>query len=166
VTGALERANAFASWELHHSVFEPDAMSLRDIYVLDTKLEDWRPMLELVLGRYPGARITRAPDGELVDVPIPDDLNSLFDSGYTTCLQFAIAELELFCNFFGPAEIELWFAWKPATEASLRPLLAFLIELGDATGREVIVTPENCQQAPYFRYEPTGQRLTYYPATV
>jgi hypothetical protein len=151
-----------ASWELHQSVFELDG-TLRDIYVEDTTLEDWKTVLEHILGGYPGARLLRWRDGESVEVPIPIDLESLFDGDDRWLLMFTIAELEVDCHFFLVHEIELSFAPEPATEASLRPLLAFIVAIGDAIGRDVIVTPENGPHAPYFRYRPTDQRLTWYP---
>lgn len=52
-----------------------------------------------------------------------------------TLLMFTIAELELVCHSFSADEIELSFKPEPATEVSLRPLLAFIV---------AIVTPENC----------------------
>jgi hypothetical protein len=158
-----QSVDEFASWELHKSVFEPDCGTLRDIYVKDTKLQDWKTALELILGGYPGAQLLRFRDGESSEAPIPSDLDSLFHGDDGWSLLFTIAELELFCHFFDPSEIEFSFPPKRATETSLRPLLAFIVAIGDAIGRDVIVTPENGQQAPYFRYEAAGQRLVWNP---
>jgi len=164
MSSARERADAFASWAEHHRVFERDSGMLRDVYVRGPTLADWKAMLELVLQNYPAARLTRSLGDASVDVPIPDDLATLFEPFEQRAhLSVPLAELELVCYFFAAEEIELSFAPEPATETSLRPLLAFLIELGDALGREVLLTAENLPAAVYFRYEPAEQRLTWYP---
>ena len=71
--GAL--VDEFVSWKLHKGVFDSDHGTLRDIYVHDMKLEDWKTLLDFILDRYPGAQLQCWRDGESMAVPRPINLD-------------------------------------------------------------------------------------------
>jgi hypothetical protein len=135
-------------WKIQSGDFERDG-SLRDIYVQSTTLDDWKALLGLLPKRNYPARLLRSG----VAVAVPADVRSLFDGADRPLLTFLIANIELDCHFFTPGEIELSFAPDGMTEATLRALLAFMIDIGEATGKAVLMTPENAPETPIFTYE-------------
>lgn len=93
-----------------------------------------------------------------VAMPMPSACEALFGDPLTKddcfSMSFTVGDLVLDCHFFDPAEIEFSFWPDEVTEGSLRDLLAFLIDVGDAAGKPAILTHENGPQAPIFRYDP------------
>ena len=96
-----------------------------------------------------------------VDVGMPDNFDSLFTSEELYGMSFTTAGVAMECHFFTPEEIELSFDPEDVTEESLQGLLAFMIELGNATNKAVIMTPENYRESPIFRYAPNEPQLRW-----
>src|SRR5262245_25587886 len=111
--------------------------SLRDIYVLDTTLDDWHTFLDLVAGKLMD---------EGVEVARPDDVATLFEVKHL--LVFYVGRIFFSCHFFARDEIEMSFGPEDIDEQSLPELLAFVSELAAALRKTVIVTPENCPEQP------------------
>ena len=66
--------------------------------------------------------------------------------------------MQLACHFFTADEIE--FDFVPAIgEPELRAILNLMADLGDLTGKVVVLTPENMREAPIFRYESSQRRM-------
>ena len=77
-------------------------------------------------------------------------------------LTFMAGDVVVDCHFFRPSDIEFSFAPGEVTEQGLRALLVFMVELGDALKKRVIMTPENRPQYPIFGYDSHGQELVWF----
>lgn len=121
--------------------------SLRDLYVQDTSLEDWRRVLDHVLSGAYDAVLFR--DGQ--PMAPPPDVVTLFDED-GVLLRFRCGHAVLQCHFFDPGEIE--FDLDPRTvssDADEAALIRFMTTVAELTGRPVDLTPENAPEAPYAR---------------
>lgn len=146
--------DAALDWPVQRADFEPDG-SLLDIYVLGATMADWKVVLRLILDENFQARLHHC--GAVV--PTPADLDSLLDkSGYY--MSFDVGGVVLDCHFFCPEEIEFSFSPEDVTEATLRGLLRFMGTMGVATGRPVVMTPENIRESPLFSYDPVARQLS------
>ena len=143
-------------WSTQKSEFETDE-TLRDIYVRDTTVDDWRIVLRRILDGAYHAGLERAG----VAVPLPENIESLFEEDHRHLLQVSINRVALSCHFFTPTEIEFSFSPEGITEAALKDLLAFMIDIGDAAKKPVMMTPENCPESPIFTYEPNQNQLRW-----
>jgi hypothetical protein len=147
---------AVLNWSLQKADFERDG-SLRDIYVQNATIEDWKLVIAVVQRGVHGAQLHRGG----VEVVIPGNIESLFDPEDRPYMSFTVAGVAFDCHFFTPTEIEFSFDPQQVTERSLQGLLAFMIDLGTATDKAVIMTPESYPQSPIFRYEPNQQQLSW-----
>jgi hypothetical protein len=68
-------------------------------------------------------------------------------------LFFDVAGVELASHFLQESEIEFDLRPDGLTEGKLRELLAFMAMLGRATRKAVVLTPENEQSRPIFRFD-------------
>jgi hypothetical protein len=147
-------------WPRQKVDFEPDG-SLRDIYVENATVEDWKLVVARILDGNYAARLRRGS----AEAPLPADFESLFEGALEGndryFMSFTLGDIVLDCHFFTSSEIEFSFAPNDVTEASMHGLLAFLIEVGEAIRKPVIMTPENCPQAPIFSYDPDGHQLRW-----
>ncbi|MGC4122776.1 MAG: hypothetical protein QM765_51030 [Myxococcales bacterium] len=145
--------NLELDWPRQKDFFAPDG-SLRDIYVLGTNAEDWATVLSWLGSR---CRAECTQNGS----PIP--LPSRFDqvSRESLLLTVWVGETDLCCHFFVVDEIEFDFVPNQVDEARLRQLLTFMGELGELTGRTVIMTPENWREAPLFKFTPGTSRVAW-----
>lgn len=149
-------------WPKHEADFERDG-SLRDIYVLDTTADDWRAMVAMILaGNYAATLSHHDEAGSR-----PAVAEDVFVGPGQWHMTLRVGGVPLFCNFFTPDEIELSLDPKDVTAETLPALLAFLVDLGEATGKRAELTPENCPGLPIFRYDPAARELTWHdPALV
>lgn len=99
-----------------------------------------------------------------LDVAIPSNIDSAFDAEDRPLMHFTVSGVVLQCHFFTAAVIEFSFDPEQVTEETLRDLLAFMVDLGDATSKAVIMTPENCPESPIFRYDAEQQQLRWLAA--
>ena len=154
----MNRAHVEAwDWDLVAQDFEADG-SLRDIYLRGATVADWRTVLAIVARGPHQATFRRANE----IVALPTEIEDLFGTPDLS-LSFRVAGIELACHFFARDEIELDFVPDGISPAALRGLLAFMAEIGKATGKEVIMTPENLRETPLFRYEPGSGVLKWIP---
>jgi hypothetical protein len=150
------------NWPKQKQDFVHDG-TLRDIYVQHTTTGDWRVVVAMIFGGDYRARLDRAG----VAVTMPTNVESLFaetEESELHHLDFEVGGVALQCHFFMPDEIELSFWPEAVTEAALHDLLAFMIDIGDATKKAVIMTPENWRQSPIFKYDPSVRELHYLPS--
>jgi hypothetical protein len=154
------RIDGCIDWSLQAEDFAWDG-SLRDIYVQETSLEDWQRVLRLIQ-QGPYAAEFFAEDSPQ---PFPDDVHVLFRDPSTRPgrLWFSVGGVHLACHFFRPEEIEFDLDPREVTEATLPGLLRFMADLGDATGHTVVLTPENCREAPVFRYDAALRQMAWVP---
>jgi len=151
VTEAL--VDAAVDWHHQRVDFEPDG-SLRDIYVQAVAVEDWQRVVAMIVAGGYRARLLCGS----AEVPMPSAFEAVFDRKLdgveVYSMSFSVGGVALDCHFFDSTEIEFSFWPDEVTEGSLRDLLAFLIDVGDAAGKPAILTHENGPQAPIFRYDP------------
>jgi hypothetical protein len=145
-------------WQSQRGDFEPDG-SLRDIYVQNATIEDWKLVISRVLEFDRRARIQNCG----VDIAMPANIESLFDHDQTYLLSFSVGLVGLTCHFFTPTEIEFSFAPEAVSEVTLADVLGFMIDVGDATRKTVIMTPENGRHLPIFEYNATSRQLRWLP---
>ena len=154
---AHDRVTAVLDWQSQRGDFEPDG-SLRDIYIQATTIEDWKVVIAFILDGNYQARLERSG----AEVPVPGEL-TLFDGSDRHLLCFSVAGIVVDCHFFGAEEIEFSFAPNDVTEKTLQALLAFMVDIGEATQKPAIMTPENAPHEPIFRYEPDAHQLSWNP---
>ena len=138
----------------HHEAFSWDG-SLRDIYVHDVDMADWQRLWDyLRAGPY---ALEFTADGERH--PLPDRVDAAFDQAVEASVALLIdgPHLALVCHFFTPNEIELDVDPRAIDgEQRLDRLLTFLRTLARLLRKEVILTPENLPDHPWFRIDPGG----------
>jgi hypothetical protein len=146
-------------WSTQRADFERDG-SLRDIYVLDTSLEDWDRVLDLVTREAPGARLVHAETGALARLD-SRDVGALFREEQPYRLVFSVGGVELCCHFFSKREVEFDFSPDGLDEMKMRGLLRFMARLGEVTGKRVVLTPENVPALPIYVYDPATGRVSW-----
>ena len=151
---------AALKWSLQKADFERDG-SLRDIYVQNATIDDWKLVIASIQRGGYGAQLHRGG----VEVALPASIESLFVPDGRPYMNFTVAGVALDCHFFTPTEIEFSSDPQEVTEHSLHGLLAFMINLGNVTSKPVIMTPENNSQSPILRYEPSQQSLSWLSPT-
>lgn len=149
------------NWDDCKVDFEADG-SLRDIYVLDTTLDNWQSVLGFLTAAPYSATLTTGGQ----PIPIPPDLRVLFvrSESPPPLLSFRIGRVGMGCNFFAEQEIEFDFSPEGLTERDIVGVLHFMCELGHLTDRIVVLTPENCQSRPIFRCDPARRLVEHVPA--
>ena len=145
-------------WPSQKSDFEPDG-ALRDIYIQNTTIEDWKLAVSVIMDGGFGARLERGGDS----VAVPSTFESLFDQNDSHLLSFTVGGALLTCHFFSSDEIEFSLDPKDVSKTVLEGLLGFMIDIGDATKKPVCMTPENAAEMPIFRYDPTQGQLRWMP---
>jgi hypothetical protein len=79
-------------------------------------------------------------------------------------LNLDVQGIDLACHFFTDTEIEFdLLPQQVRDEATLSAVLGFMTEIGSLLGKTVILTPENWQKSPIFKYDPSNQQTTYCP---
>ncbi len=138
-------------WDTCKEDFQADG-SLRDIYITPATLDDWRASYPLLRDR---AGVEYSVDG--VAQQAPDSVQQAFAvrPSASPMLRFRVGRALVVFHFFSADEVECDFAPNEITsQADLDALLAFVRQLGDATGKPVLVTPENCRERPFITYDP------------
>jgi hypothetical protein len=138
-------------WEDVRSEFEPDG-GLRDIYVMDASPAVWDRAYGFLL---------QAGDARYsvddADAPVPasaeDALRVWPDR--SPLLLVDRAGIEYACHFFGRDQVELDF-WPEDVQGpdEFAALLRFVVGLGRATNRIVVVAYEGSSAAEILRYAP------------
>jgi hypothetical protein len=149
-------------WKKQRPDFEPDG-SLRDIYVLDTTLDDWSRVLAMLqAGPY---RAMSTLDGK--PAPLPADPQELFSEAnrHRYGLEVLVADIKLACHFFIPGEIELDFFPNGIGPTQLGAILGFMADLGDLLGKHVLMSPENLPDIPLFAYDPATRKASWVPTS-
>jgi hypothetical protein len=140
------------TWNQCAADLAPDG-SLRDIYALEGGLPAWDALLNLARGQ--GARFTVGG----TEAPLPFRAADVFSvsSPGEALLTLNWRGLDLASHFFAPEEVELDFVPNAVKgQQDLDVLCEFVSELARATGRAIIVTPENLPEAPFLRASPSG----------
>jgi hypothetical protein len=143
-------------WDDVRSDFEPDA-GLRDIYVNGASALVWEQALEFLL-RADRARYLV----DDIEWPLPKTAVEALQA-WPDRSPLLVAEregIEYACHFFNAEQIELDF-WPEDIRGleEFQALQRFVVDLGRATNRVVLVTYEGSEAAEIFRYDP-GTDLT------
>ncbi|RZJ39720.1 MAG: hypothetical protein EON86_13885 [Brevundimonas sp.] len=148
-------------WARIEPLFDWDG-SWRDIYVLGTSAEDWRNALDAIRRECPNAML-RSADPALSPTPIPDPAPDVRDMiGQGALLVIDLNGIRVNCHFFDEAEIE--FDIDPREIIGLEQvarLLEFMAILGKATGKPVLLTPENGRDFTLCRWDAGAISFNY-----
>ncbi|CAA9286072.1 MAG: hypothetical protein AVDCRST_MAG56-4137 [uncultured Cytophagales bacterium] len=120
--------------------------SLRDIYVLDTSMEDWRKWTELVNGKYKvrffngnTEHAMDAIDFEMVKASWTGEVEAGSNAIIT------VGAFEVNCHFFVPEELENDI--HPESFRSMddhNQLMEYLAAVSNHLDKKVLLTAENC----------------------
>jgi hypothetical protein len=162
VGGVRQGMDRRFSKSIYQEAFEWDG-SLRDLYALSTSVNDWHDFLRFVKSaRYPFSfHIDSAP------APLPEDAAAALAIGShaKALLQIDLGGVMLNCHFFHAADIELDIDPREVVDdAKAEAELSFMTELGNASKKEVRLTPENSPESIIFRFDPVAGRMHYLPA--
>ena len=128
----------------HADAFYVDG-SLRDLYVLNTTLEHWQRMLDYVRGAGLVAGFERGTRTAQLPQRISDIFAEKDDPDHESLLlRLNVGGLWVNCHFFQDDEIEFDLDPREVTdEQRYEALMGFMVDLGRATGRRVVMTPES-----------------------
>jgi len=135
--------------------------SLRDICVPETTIADWQAIWSLLRRLH-----VRYAVDDVATTP-PNDVRQIFAQPRecTHLLAIRVADAQLICHFFDESEIELDLdPRRISDQGQLDALISFMADLAIATGRVVLLTPENMHDSPFLcvppsttvEYIPTG----------
>ena len=146
-------------WEKCKEDFRSDG-SLRDIYITPASLSDWRALYPLLRD---SAEAEYSVDG-VVQSP-PDSVEEAFAvrQSANPMLRVKVGRATIVFHFFSEEEVECDVDPRQiASQADLDALLCFIRQLGDATNKRVVVTPENVSNEPFISYEPDSKAFRHY----
>jgi hypothetical protein len=137
------------SWDDVREAFEPDGM-LRDIYVQKADGDVWERAFTY-LAKQGTSDYTVDEVKKALPRSAKDALGLRPDK--SPLLLVNRDGIEYGCHFFSEEEIELDF-WPEEIDGPLRlaSLSDFISGLGHATGKDVVVTHENCPEIPILCY--------------
>ena len=150
------------SWQTCKSDFDGDGW-WRDIYVLQTTIEDWRALCAALSAKY---KFEFTIDGEAKS--FPPSVDEVFEGrkDASALLQFRAGNILVTCHFFTPDEIEFDIDPREVTSQSDLDALSDLLRvIGNAVMKQVLLTLENCRDNPIMTYDPQSSQLRYHPAT-
>ena len=142
-------------WNEIKTAFDWDG-SRRDIYVLNSSIEDWRKMLDFIRGSNYSFQFYHYEEEQ----PIPASPNKLFTGDRAWLLSLHVKGIAVFSHFFAIDEIELDF--DPREVDSLQKataLFEFMRCLGRILEKPVRLTPENTSSYAIFEYDPVEDEI-------
>lgn len=135
-----------------------DFDGLRDIFVFDTKLEDWQRLIDLFRLQWPSIY---SEDGS--PERMPTEARTIFRVREQRAVRWEISAsptIHIHCHFFTPEEIE--FDVDPQevrASADFDAVCEFIGSVGAALGKTVSVCAEGDSTAEIMRYEPETDLL-------
>jgi hypothetical protein len=121
----------------------------RDIYVLNTTIQEWDRVLQVVRSSY-GHKYSIAN----TPAPMPDSAEAALEIHHACqLLEVDLGRFTLNCHFFCEEEIEFDMRPQDVDAASFPQLVGFLTAIGTALQRNVFVTYENHPGLPILVYE-------------
>jgi hypothetical protein len=150
-------------WRLLREAFEVDG-SLRDLVIPGASVGTWDAALTALraLVAETGTRIETDPD------PLPTTTAGILAlaESESVAMHISAGPMELHAHFFDASEVELDL--DPAHIGSAEDaavVLDTIIRLAWATGREVLLTPENWHDAGWLSFDPSAHRWRWLPRT-
>ena len=148
-------------WQQAKTEFEWDG-SLRDVYILNADVGVWQKVIDsLQSSDYP---LLCDVNGK--EATLPDNVADVFEkrSEGGPTLSVDVHGILLNCHFFTEEEVE--FDLDPQeidSEERLQALFRFMRRIGEAAGRQVIMTPENAAHYPVFVFFPESGEIRHTP---
>lgn len=142
------------------TVFKNDG-SLRDIYILSTKLEDWQLFLDFI--KEEKWKVEFYKDSQRTNY-IGFNAAELFikKKNYVTKMTVILEGLSVNCHFFSEDEIELDIDPVEVNSISrAESIFYFMVELANRLNREVRITPENLPNHSLVRCRPKTSTIEY-----
>lgn len=133
--------------------------SWRDLYVLNTTVEDWKEMFRFVReSRTIGHTAFLGEEVGDAAEELPEDPEAMLDDRVlqTWGLVLDLDGLELTCPLFDPSVIEFYLDPQALNEERFERLVEFMEGLGRRLKKDVLLTPENRSEDPILRYEVRG----------
>lgn len=131
--------------------------SLRDVYFLDTTIQDWQTFLNLNISK--NFRYTF--DGNKAEISSAIDLLNNCDGSHT--LSIETAGVEINCHFFCTEEIELDIDPRQVKgEREHIAVLEYIAQLAMALHKTAYMTPENSQSEPIFTFDPDKKEWKFH----
>jgi hypothetical protein len=147
-------------WETVAPEFASDG-SWRDIYVFDVDLQAWQRALDALrqaryeLVYHSAGAVTELPTAAADAFPAEGEADRM--------LSVKFAGVQANCHFFTRDEIEFDIDPREVQgQTQLDALLAFMRLLADATGKDAVLTPENCPEIVVFRRRPNQSGVEYH----
>ncbi len=135
--------------------------SWRDIYVSDTDLQAWQRVLDRL--RQEAYKLVYHRAGNPTELPAAaaDAFPAKGEADRMLSVYFAGVQAN--CHFFTRGEIEFYIDPREVQgQRQLDALLAFMRLLSDATGKDAVLTPENCPKIVVFRVRPRPFAVEYH----
>ncbi len=135
--------------------------SLRDIYVENTELSDWKTFLEGIQNRKEsfGYAIAGTEKWQS-DIPSVEELFRKYKKETPGIVRFQIANATAMCHFFVEEEIEINIDPRELeSDDDLEALLAFLRWLGELLNRDVLLCHENWKEEGICTYDHKNRQL-------
>lgn len=142
------------------TVFENDG-SLRDIYILSTKLEDWQSFLDFI--KEGNWKVEFYKDSERTNY-INFNASELFakKNNYATTMTVMLEGLLVNCHFFSEDEIELDIDPVEVNNISrAESIFYFMVDIANRLNRDVSLTPENSPNHSLVRCRPQTSTIEY-----
>lgn len=142
------------TWTEIAADFEWDG-SWRDVYVLDTTIDDWQRVLDALMEVNPTPVMNI--DGEAVSFPLTAAAIFQHRENFSPLLYLTVGNVRLNCNFFQGDEIEFDLDPREVKGADdLKSIKAFMGILANRTGKAAILTHENTKSAVILAVSPEG----------
>jgi len=127
--------------------------SLRDIYILQTNVEDWRAFLAFAANY----SCTYSRDGVVGPMPTPETIFS--ERQNVQLLSIALGACTANSHFFVESEIELDLDPREIKGSDAHDeALSFIEGLARALGKPALLTPENGVRVPFLSFVPAEGR--------
>jgi hypothetical protein len=150
-------------WNLIKEEMKPDG-SLRDIYVLDSNLLDWKNLLQSLKSAVIENRFNLNEDEVRLDEVNLEEHFSGESEWRLPSLKLFQDGVQLNCHFFTEDEIEFDLDPKEITgEKKASVIFEFMKFLSGSTGKDSILTPENAKEYPILRFNAHKRELEYIP---
>jgi hypothetical protein len=140
------------AWETVRVEFAFDG-SWRDIYVCESDIATWQRMLDGL--RAAGYELGYFRDHQPVELPVDAEQAFPLRGECDRRLGVRFAGVLANCHFFTQEEIEFDIDPREVKgQEQLDAVFEFMRCLAEATGKEAILTPENCPHIVIFRVRP------------
>lgn len=134
------------TWESATDLWEVDG-SLRDLYIKNTTIDDWRAFLEMAKSY----RHEYTFDGQSQEL---SNAEELLENHGLLCIY--LDTIKLHSHFFVPWEIELDIDPREVRNPEEHSeVLSFVEQLAQTLNKPALLTPESSDNVPFYSYDPS-----------